>query len=199
MRISIMGIKKSLEKVRNLEDRFWEKVDKRSDNECWNWIGSLNKGYGQLRVGGRKGKPENASRISWELYNGTIPEGMEVCHHCDNPSCVNPIHLFLGSHLANMKDCSIKGRMHFGEKNGAYTHPESVPKGDEHWLRKNPERAMHGETHPNSKLTAENVREIKRLYKPYSRYNTTTLSKMYGVDPKLIWYIIKGLRWNHIK
>lgn len=91
-----------------VEPRFWKRVDRRSDDECWPWTGSaMVKGYGVLSVEGRQ---IGTHRISWELYNGPIPSGMLVCHHCDNPPCVNPAHLFLGTYSDNAKDKSVKGR-----------------------------------------------------------------------------------------
>lgn len=96
-----------------LEERFFKWV-KKTDGGCWLWIGSTNKvkpgsGAGQIRIKGRK-NPVLAHRISWEIHKGPIPEGMNVCHSCDNPPCVNPDHLFLGSQSDNLKDMFAKGR-----------------------------------------------------------------------------------------
>ncbi len=98
--------------VMPLAKRFWDKVNKSGLNGCWIWLAHCNKGgYGKI-----DGKI--ASRVSWELANGTIPAGFDVCHDCDNPPCVNPEHLFLGTASDNLKDCVRKGRLdHSGEKN----------------------------------------------------------------------------------
>lgn len=92
--------------LRSRDERFWEKVVK--SNGCWRWSGSTgNYGYGQLRSGEDL---ERAHRISWELHFGPIPLGMQVLHHCDNPPCVRPDHLWLGTAKTNAEDRQSKGR-----------------------------------------------------------------------------------------
>ena len=88
-------------------NRFWLRVDKCDDDECWNWLGCLNThGYGSF---GFRQATIGAHRISYEINKGTIPEGRHICHSCDNKRCVNPKHLFLGSHTDNMADATAKG------------------------------------------------------------------------------------------
>ena len=93
---------------KSIEDRFWEKVDKSGD--CWIWIGAKNGwGYGILSRGTGMGRVR-AHRLSYELANGAIPDGLFVLHKCDNPPCVRPDHLFVGDHAANMQDMHRKDR-----------------------------------------------------------------------------------------
>lgn len=95
-------------------DRFWSKVDR--SGECWIWTAYRDSfGYGNFKVDGVNCY---AHRICYELEHGSIPEGMCVLHRCDNPSCVNPEHLFLGTHRDNVKDKISKRRHCIGSKNG---------------------------------------------------------------------------------
>ena len=122
-------------------DRFWSKVRKEPEG-CWEFVGrsgklrgsSLKKGGGYAFFGWR-GKIMMAHRVSWILEHGEIPAGMCVCHHCDNPRCVRPDHLFLGTHAANMRDMAKKGR------------------------------ASRGMGCPHTKLTEEQVYEIREASK----------------------------------
>jgi hypothetical protein len=100
--------------MRSLKDRFEEKFT--IGDGCWEWQGCLGSGYGRIGRGGRGKGVEYAHRVSYMLYVGDIPDNMEVCHKCDNPKCVRPDHLFLGTVKDNMQDCSRKGRTHRGEK-----------------------------------------------------------------------------------
>lgn len=95
----------------SLADRFWRKVVKKSDDDCWEWSGTiLGNGYGQIRSGGKEGKKILAHRLSYELNKCEIPDGLVVMHTCDNRKCVNPNHLGLGTYKDNTQDCWQKGR-----------------------------------------------------------------------------------------
>lgn len=109
--------------------RFWVKVDRTDPDACWPWMGYRNvKGYGTFWFAGAH---IIASRMAWQLSFGSIPDGLLVCHHCDNPPCVNPTHLFLGTDLDNTADRIAKGRVftrthckhghEFTPENTAYT------------------------------------------------------------------------------
>ena len=104
-------------------DRFWGNVDKERSNifyngtRCWEWVaGCTSTGYGQFLIQRKKYKPH---RISYTLAFGGIPEGLFVLHHCDNPLCLNPSHLFLGTQKDNMNDKVSKGRQNRGESHYA--------------------------------------------------------------------------------
>lgn len=97
---------------------FWTKVIKK-DEGCWDWNASKTK-RGYCRIGIGASQCINAHRISWIIHNGNIPEGMFVCHRCDNPSCTNPNHLFLGTRQDNTNDMMIKKRSKHFKKNSYY-------------------------------------------------------------------------------
>jgi hypothetical protein len=102
-------------KLDSFIQRFWAKVDKSAGlDACWLWTASTSgAGYGNI---GMDGAMKSAHRISWELANGPIPPGMLVRHKCDNPPCVNPRHLLLGTHSDNMQDMLERGRQAKGSK-----------------------------------------------------------------------------------
>lgn len=148
-----------------METRFWSKVKVASPSECWEWIAGTNGSYGQFTINSKECK---AHRVSYELHHKTtIPEGLIVRHKCDNPPCVNPAHLELGTSADNMRDMEERGR---GK------HPVG----------------MH---HGKSKLTDDDVREIKRLLPTNSTY---TIAKLFNIHPGTIGQIKRGQTWKHV-
>lgn len=150
------------------EQRFWRKVDKGAHPKgCWEWRAARNpKGYGNFSLEGRRSI--NAHRFAYELSEGCSPGELCVCHYCDNPSCVNPAHLFLGTVQDNMQDMIQKGR-------------------------NNP---IHGEGHPSAKLNDSKVIEVRRLYA--AGRSVRSLAKEYGLSWKAIGRIVKGTAWKHL-
>ena len=154
-------------------------------SECWEWPMSKTKaGYGQLpyRVDNST-KLAYAHRASFEIANGPIPDGMCVCHTCDNPGCFNPDHLFLGSHQQNMEDMASKGRTKKGK---------SYPLGDAHWA-KGRRREVQGSNNGNSKLEESDVVEILR-----SSDKNVRLAERFGVSQTIISMIKKRKVWTHV-
>jgi hypothetical protein len=148
-----------------IEVRFWRFVDKSSN--CWLWTGCRNSdGYGNI---GNGGKSLGAHRVSYEIHLGPIPEGMSVCHSCDNRFCVNPKHLFLATHHENMLDCARKKRT---------------------WDRR-------GERNPNVTLTIDAVKEIRSLYDS-GEMTRPQLAKQYGVQWSAINRIVKRIHWKDV-
>lgn len=93
-----------------LADRFWAKVDRRGEDECWPWTAGVDAyGYGAIGAGGRGAGTLKAHRVSWEIHNGPIPDSMMVCHRCDYRRCCNPKHFFLGTNADNQEDKKVKG------------------------------------------------------------------------------------------
>ena len=153
--------------MNTFEERFWAKVDKRGPDECWEWTAVKSRGYGQIW---RDGRMILATHAIWEINHEPVPNGFNICHKCDNPSCVNPNHLFLGTQKDNIRDMVRKGR--------------------------NPNR--RGEKNPVSKLTESQVVKIKRLHAGGIK-NYPKLASMFGVSKYAVANLFNGRCWQHIK
>lgn len=153
------------------EERFWARVERKGDDECWAWNGAhYRHGYGAF--GNANAAPEGAHRVSYEINVGTIPDGMFVCHHCDNRGCVNPKHLFVGTAADNAADMNSKKR-HPG---GSFRLVD-----------------QRGEKNVAAKLNAEKVREIRRRSGTH-----TALAAEFGVSLSTIANIRDGKVWKHV-
>jgi len=152
-------------------------------NGCWNWTRATNKGYGVVNAMNRT---FSAHRVSYELSIGPIPEGASVCHKCDNPACINPDHLWLGSHAENMADMKAKGR---GAK-------PPVHYGQDHWRHRQPEKVKRGAENPIAKLTDEQVIEIRRAY--IAGEKREDIGPRFGLSPVSVSDITSGKSWKHL-
>ncbi len=164
---------------RPFEVRFWEKVSPEPNTGCWLWMGSVgNGGYGVIQV---DKKQIRAHRAAWLLMRGPVPDGLLVCHRCDNPLCVNvESHCFLGTAKENAEDCKAKGRL---GKRGM----------DRGWWDANPGRAPRGERNGQAKLTRLAVIEIR--YRYAAGETMAGLAQAFTVGYGTVWAIIRGDNW----
>jgi hypothetical protein len=150
-------------------DRFWSKVDIQGEDDCWEWqAGMFSSGYGAFHI---LRYPYKATRVSWVIHYGDIPDGLQVCHGpCNNRSCVNPRHLWLGTIAENQADKKLKRRGARGTKNG------------------------------NHKLTDEEVSIIKQESRKLGGSQTLEqLANRFGVSISNIYYIVNDITWTHIQ
>ena len=141
--------------------RFWDKVQKTTG--CWVWTGTKTGGYGRIKIAG---STVLSHRLSWEMANGAIPAGMNVLHRCDNPSCVNPGHLFIGTHAQNMADMKFKGRAYHASQ----------------------------ELHPMAKLDSSRAREIFLFAN--SGHTKASIARNFGITRRVVLQIQRGGLWS---
>lgn len=184
-------LKKNGPAARPVLERFFEKINKNGPviyphlTPCWEWLGSIDiGGYGYFGIGSRKTEQRTvkAHKFMWQLYNIAIPEGLFVLHRCDNRKCVNPDHLWLGTHQDNMDDMVAKGRQVHGERRVAIA--KSIP----------PEKRARGEDLPNHKLTWDQVEEIRKKY--MAGATRAALGRGYGVSATSIFHIVHNNKWK---
>jgi hypothetical protein len=149
-------------------EQFWLKVDRTESESCWPWLGyRKSNGYGQVYIS--RGRFVTASRVAYGLTHGVVPAGQVVCHHCDNPPCCNPEHLFIGTQSVNALDSVQKGRAN----------------------------RARGEQHPHARLTEDQVREIRNT-PAYSGINRD-FADQFGVSRRHIYAIRSGKKWGHLR
>jgi hypothetical protein len=192
MRAPAKSIPKLTEKDKQ---NFCKKTSKIPDeNGCLNWIAYKNKkGYGTFAINRKKFL---ANRVAYFIRHGHLPENLLVCHKCDNPSCVNQDHLFLGDDLDNCKDKISKGRSNpaTGDRNGSRTKLERRPRGDKHHARNRPELVVRGERSGAAKLTRDQVEYIKLSTLPQR-----VIAREFGVSKSQIGNIRRGESWIHLE
>ena len=165
--------------VRPPAERFWAKVTKTNGDGCWEWTAGTWQafGYGKFQAG--SGRADNravyAHRYAWEMAHGPVPDGLFVCHRCDNPLCVRIDHLFLGTQLDNIRDMHAKGRA----------------------ARPDIERPIpRGEGHGNHRLTDEWVRRIRR--DTARGLSPIEIAAALGVSHHTVRDVLKGRTWRHV-
>jgi len=152
-----------------IAERFWKRVTPGPFTECWLWQGVKRNGYGMLSAD-RTGKGIGAHRVSWMIHFGEIPDGLFVCHRCDNPSCVNPAHLFLGTLRDNHADMMAKGRDGHG--------------------------AAKGISNPSAKLTESQVKEIRAM--AAQGMTQVEIGQRFGITQAHVSDIVLRKVWTHV-
>ena len=157
-----------MELTESVVHRFWEKVNRGSSAECWEWRGGKTRdGYGKIGLGR---KWIGAHRISWMVHNGEVPSGLCVLHRCDNRGCVNPLHLWIGTNADNSLDMVAKGRWGGG--------------------------APAGERNGGAKLIEEDVKRIRSAAASGQTFGS--IAREYQVSASLISVIVKRKKWKHL-
>jgi hypothetical protein len=182
-------------------ERVLSRIDRSGGPDaCWPWVGSRNGGYGRTHVGSRSDgtrKQARAHRISYEIANGPIPDGLNVLHKCDNPPCCNPSHLFLGTQMDNYRDMESKGRrgVALGDSNGARTRPETRARGDNNGSRTRPESRPKGTNHYAATITESEVLSIRAMAGTMSQ---RLIGLKFGIAQNTVSQIISRKKWKHI-
>jgi hypothetical protein len=161
-----------------LARRFMTRVRKSAG--CWEWLGKpiKGKGYGRMVV---NGQTVRAHRLSYQLFTGPIPPGLCVLHECDNPICVRPDHLHVGTDLDNVRERCERGRSASGDRSGPRLHPEAMTRGEKHYA---------------ARLTAAAVRRLRRDRATGS--TLMSLSRKYGISSTAVRKIVNRVTWKHV-
>lgn len=162
---------------------------------CIEWVGERDdEGYGVFYAGG---KAFRAHRVAHVVDIGPIdPPSSLVLHECDNPACVSPGHLKLGTQADNMADMVRRGRSLCGDRHPMRVHPERAARGERHGLRVHPERAARGERHGRAKLTWDAVREMRALHG--SGEKIADLARRFGVNYTAAKLVVLGKTWREV-
>ena len=202
----------------NAQQLFLRQVQK-TDN-CWMWLGPTKpSGHGCLTA---DCLCQSAHRIAYRLFKAPIEKGKHIRHKCDNPPCVNPDHLLIGTHQDNMRDATERGRwqtgdQHWsrrmpekvarGERHHSHTKPGCMPSGDEHWTHRNREKArrniqyirgheLRGSKHHQAKLTEEIVTKLRKRAAQGAFFGH--LAKEFAVSRSVIRDAVTGATWAHV-
>ena len=157
--------------------RFRARVDSSAGPDaCWPWVGARGgEGYGHLEINRRS---RRAHRVAWELAHGRVPDGLVVCHACDNPPCCNPTHLWLGTRADNNRDRAAKGRSASGDRHATHRVPD-LWRGERQWA---------------AKLNRDQVRAIRAAHAAGA--TQLGLSRQYGVSRRAVKSILTRQTWG---
>jgi hypothetical protein len=177
--------------------RFRQSIEQNDPDECWPWQKARDQdGYGLFKI---RGRMRRATRYAYLLHYGVQPGEMLVLHHCDNPPCCNPAHLFLGTVRDNALDCKAKGRLNTasGDNNGSRKRPDRLQRSDGHWTH----RAIpptFGERNGAARLTAERVGEIRALHAA-GALSIGQIAAQFEVAHETVRKVILRRTWRHVR
>jgi hypothetical protein len=162
---------------------FWSRVERGADGDCWTWRGTRHwTGYGVIQ---RLGRQYRTHRMAWMLANHRdVPEGMLVCHTCDNRPCCNPAHLWIGTCADNLRDCAAKGR------NILQVDPTRAP------VLVKPSCRSIGARNGMAKLTDESVRVLRQLRA--EGWRVKDIAQLAGLNKNHLGEVLSGKKWGHV-
>lgn len=184
-------------------ERFWSNIHVCPHGDgcqdcCWEWQGPRTpKGYGICTIACQDNQTftRGAHRLAYLFTCGDFPGELYICHHCDNPSCCNPAHLWVGTQTENFADMYQKGRGPTGERNGSRTHPERRPRGDQSPRRLHPEWYVGKTRNGKAALTPIQVEEIRALASTCSHRE---IARRFGLSSGHVNKIIHRKTWGNI-